>query len=180
MLCCQGVASRPGIVPIGHSAISSQDLVNPSERCPRHRVYGAYELVRSTQHALDLAAADDPAIPFGRAHVTINAILIVVARYSAQAALDPGKTCEFPPEMEAVGGHGVYCCDGGGNHSPASLKIGHEVRYGHKAIAGDSGMTTSRFRFTMRTEPAGLSLWAVGAAVLMAAWQSDGRRVGFR
>ena len=42
--------------------------------------------------------------PFGQAHQSINAILNCVAPYSAEAALNPHETCEFPADMETVGG----------------------------------------------------------------------------
>jgi hypothetical protein len=38
-----------------------------------------------------------------------------IARYSAEATLNPNETCEFPPEMETVGGKclifDAYACD---------------------------------------------------------------------
>ena len=42
--------------------------------------------------------------PFGRGHSVINAILNRIALYSAQATLNPNKTCEFPTGMPTVGG----------------------------------------------------------------------------
>ena len=57
-----------------------------------------------TRHALDLDAAKDAATPFGRAHAAISAVLNPVARYSAQASLNPNETCEFPADMRRGGG----------------------------------------------------------------------------
>ena len=62
------------------------------------------QLVMFTKHPLDLNAATDEGTPFGRAHMTINAILNRIAPYSAQASLNPNETCEFPANMPRVGG----------------------------------------------------------------------------
>jgi len=55
-------------------------------------------------HTLDLDQAKDDSTPFGRAHSNINRILNCIAPYSASATLNPNETCEFPAEMEYVGG----------------------------------------------------------------------------
>ncbi len=66
--------------------------------------FSCYELVMFTRHPLDLDQARDENTPFGRAHGNINALLNCIAPYSAEATLNPRETCEFPADMEAVGG----------------------------------------------------------------------------
>jgi hypothetical protein len=89
---------------IAGTAIATKELSElPGER-PSNRVFRCYELVMFTRHPLDLDAAKDETTPFGRAHATINAILNLIAPYSAQATLNPNETCEFPADMPRVGG----------------------------------------------------------------------------
>jgi hypothetical protein len=57
-----------------------------------------------TRHALNLDEAKNSATPFGKAHSNINTLLNYIARYSQSATLNPNETCEFPAEMEKVGG----------------------------------------------------------------------------
>jgi hypothetical protein len=57
-----------------------------------------------TKELLDLDAAKDQGTPFGRMHSSISAILNRIAWYSTQATLNPNDTCEFPSDMERVGG----------------------------------------------------------------------------
>ena len=86
------------------TGIATKELVDLEGRGPSNRLYPAYELVMFTKHPLDLGQAKDPTTPFGAAHHNINAVLNLIARYSAEAVLNPGDTCEFPQEMEKVGG----------------------------------------------------------------------------
>ena len=71
---------------------------------PANAIADGYELVMFTRHPLQLDSATDTSTPFGQAHATINSILNLIARYAEQATLNPGDTCEFPEEMEHVGG----------------------------------------------------------------------------
>ncbi|QDU39062.1 Suppressor of fused protein (SUFU) [Maioricimonas rarisocia] len=96
------------------TAIATKELsVLPNEGST-NRIYRTYELVMFTRNALDLDAAQDERTAFGRAHRNIAAILNPIARYSEQATLNPGDTCEFPEEMERVGGKCIifdgYAC----------------------------------------------------------------------
>lgn len=86
------------------TGIATKDLSEFPGEGPRNRVYDNYELVMFTRHPVDLERADDDSTPFGRAHSSIRAILNVIARYSAEATLNPGETAEFPADMEVVGG----------------------------------------------------------------------------
>jgi hypothetical protein len=79
-------------------------------------VYSSYELVMFTRHPLDIDAANDPRTPFGRTHATLNAILNAMARFSQGATLNPGETCEFPADMDRIGGK-CLIFDGYAKHS---------------------------------------------------------------
>src|SRR5947209_19845259 len=86
------------------TAIATKELSELPNQGPSNRDYRSYELVMFTKHPLDLDAAKDEATVFGRTHGNINAILNLIARYSAQASLNPNGTCEFPAGMRRVGG----------------------------------------------------------------------------
>jgi hypothetical protein len=66
--------------------------------------YQNYEFVMFTKEPLDLEQANNENHPFGKIHRRMNGILNCMARYSAEATLNPGETCEFPEEMEELGG----------------------------------------------------------------------------
>jgi hypothetical protein len=86
------------------TAIATKELSELPKQGSSNDVFGCYELVMFTRHPLDLDAAKNKETVFGRAHMNINAILNRIARYSSQAKLNPGETCEFPADMERVGG----------------------------------------------------------------------------
>lgn len=86
------------------TAIATKELSELPGEGSWNRVFQCYELVMFTKHSLDLDAAKDESTPFGRAHMTINAVLNRIAPYSAQATLNPNETCEFPADMPRVGG----------------------------------------------------------------------------
>lgn len=86
------------------TAIATKELCEDPDDCSSNDMFDFYELVMFTRQELALDDADDASTPFGRAHTNINAILNLIARYSAQATLNPMQTCEFPEEMEEVGG----------------------------------------------------------------------------
>jgi hypothetical protein len=89
---------------ISGTAIATKELVDRHGNGPSNRVYPVYELVMFTKHALNLDEAKDDTTPFGSAHRNLNSILNLIARYCTEATLNPGDTCEFPEEMENVGG----------------------------------------------------------------------------
>jgi hypothetical protein len=89
---------------IDGTAIATGELSDSLDDCSSNDHYDCYELVMFTRHGLDLDAANDSSTEFGRAHTNINAILNPVARYSAQASLNPSETSEFPADMPQVGG----------------------------------------------------------------------------
>ncbi|HVP12489.1 MAG TPA: hypothetical protein VMV94_15040 [Phycisphaerae bacterium] len=86
------------------TAIATKELCELPNKGPTNDVYRSYELVMFTRHALDLDAVKSENTDFGKAHANINAILNCIARYSAMAKLNPNETCEFPEEMERLGG----------------------------------------------------------------------------
>jgi hypothetical protein len=86
------------------TAIATKELCESPGEGSSNRVFQCYELVMFTKHRLDLSLAKDEETPFGRAHMTINSMLNLIARYSADATLNPNETCEFPAEMQRVGG----------------------------------------------------------------------------
>lgn len=87
------------------TAIATKELCElPDEEGSSNSNWRWYELVMFTRHSLNLANAHDGNTPFGRAHATINAILNCIAPYSATAELLPHQTCEFPAEMDSIGG----------------------------------------------------------------------------
>jgi hypothetical protein len=86
------------------TAIATKELSELPNQGSSNRLYRSYELVMFTKHRLDLNEARNGNTEFGRAHMNINAILNPIARYSAQATLNPNETCEFPADMEYVGG----------------------------------------------------------------------------
>ncbi len=86
------------------TAIVTKELCELPNQGPSNALFHSYEFVMFTQHPLSLDDAKNDATPFGRAHLNINAILNVMARYSETAKLNPFETAEFPAEMEGVGG----------------------------------------------------------------------------
>lgn len=86
------------------TAIATKELCETPDEGSSNDVFDAYELVMFTRHAFSLDDARNEATAFGRAHRSINSILSYIARYSAQATLNPHETCEFPADMEPVGG----------------------------------------------------------------------------
>jgi hypothetical protein len=90
-----------GIVGTG---IATKELTETPGNGPSNRQLETYELVMFTREKLDLDLVEDTSTLFGRAHRSIDSILNCIARYSAQAILNPKETCEFPADMEVVGG----------------------------------------------------------------------------
>jgi hypothetical protein len=86
------------------TAIATKELSELPDQGSANRVFSCYEFAMFTRHALNLDDAMDDSTPFGRAHSSINRILSRLAPYSASVALNPNETCEFPAEMEHVGG----------------------------------------------------------------------------
>jgi hypothetical protein len=86
------------------TAIATKELSEASGEGSSNEIAETYELVMFTRHALNLDDAHNAETPFGAAHANINLLLNYIAPYSAEATLNPYETCEFPEEMEDVGG----------------------------------------------------------------------------
>ncbi len=67
-------------------------------------VHDRYELVMFTKHPLELELFRKEDTAFGKTYSSFNAILNVIALYSRDAKLNPNETCEFPEDMEIIGG----------------------------------------------------------------------------
>jgi hypothetical protein len=86
------------------TAIATKELAHACGESSTNNKYRKYELVMFTRETLNLDQANDEATSFGKAHQNISAILNPIARYSEQAKLNPNDTCEFPEDMEGIGG----------------------------------------------------------------------------
>ena len=91
------------------TGIATKELALLCEESPCNAAYSQYELVMFTRHLVDLTLGDANAektaeTPFMKEASNLKHILNLIARYSADATLNPGDTCEFPEEMEEVGG----------------------------------------------------------------------------
>ena len=86
------------------TAIATKELCEFPGQGASNDWYDNYELVMFTKLPIDLEQAEDESTPFGSMHGRMNMILNCMARYSEEATLNPGETCEFPEEMEEIGG----------------------------------------------------------------------------
>lgn len=86
------------------TGIATKELSTLPNAGSKNDFYKSYELVMFTRCPLDLDAAHDDLTSFGRAHKSIDAILNRIAPYSEEATLNPYQTCEFPDDMDTVGG----------------------------------------------------------------------------
>ena len=89
---------------IAGTAIATKELCELPGEGSSNDCFANYELVMFTRHAISLDDAKDQSKPFGAAHRSINAILRCIASYSAQAKLNPKETCEFPDDIDELGG----------------------------------------------------------------------------
>lgn len=103
------------------TGIATKELSDLPDQGSRNRVYSCYEMVMFTRHPVHLDDAQDSSTPFGQVHDSINAVLNNLAPYSAEAQLNPNETCEFPQDMEAVGGK-CLVFDGYAKHSDRMVK----------------------------------------------------------
>jgi hypothetical protein len=126
---------------IAGTAIATKELSETPGEGSSNDVFDSYELVMFTRHPPSLNVAEDESTPFGRAHQSINAILNCIAPYSAQATLNPNETCEFPEDMETVGGKclifDAYGLDG--EHKDFGLLVVIEVHRSEMEYAREYG-----------------------------------------
>lgn len=85
-------------------AVATKELSEVPGEGSTNDWFDCYELAMFTKEELSLEDAHDEQTGFGAIHTQINAVLNCIARYSEQARLNPGETCEFPADMEEVGG----------------------------------------------------------------------------
>jgi hypothetical protein len=95
------------------TAIATKELAESPTEGSSNDFHRTYELVMFTKHRLDLDDAEELDTEFGAAHWNMRTILNLIARYSGQAVLNPHDTCEFPEEMDDVGGKCVIFDDYG-------------------------------------------------------------------
>ena len=86
------------------TAIATKELCELPGEGSANDIFDNYELVMFTRHPISLDNANDEATPFGAVHSSINSILSCIARYSAEANLNPKETCEFPEDMAELAG----------------------------------------------------------------------------
>ena len=93
---------------ISGTAIATKELSEVPGVGSTNDVFDNYEFVMFTKHAISPERNSDGEFdektPFGSVHHTIRTILNCMAPYGAQASLNPHETCEFPAELEVVGG----------------------------------------------------------------------------
>lgn len=112
------------------TAIATKELSEIPGEGSSNDIFDCYELVMFTRHSIDLDDAHNESTPFGRAHISINAILGCIARYSAEASLNPNETCEFPEDFETIGGRCLIFDSYGfeGDHAEFGLLAIIEIR----------------------------------------------------
>ena len=108
---------------IAGTAIATKECCESPNEGSTNDTFDLYELVMFTKHPLSLDDAQKDSTPFGKIHSNINAILNVVTPYSAQATLNPNETCEFPADMETLGGKCLIFA-AYGDQSKAKAKFG--------------------------------------------------------
>ena len=106
------------------TAIATKELSHAVEASSTNDKFDKYELVMFTQESMNLDNAHDEETSFGRAHQNIARILNPIANYSQQARLNPFETCEFPEEMERVGGKCLIFQDYGSTSSSEKEPFG--------------------------------------------------------
>ena len=89
---------------VSGAGVATKELSDLPGKGSKNRELASYELVMFTRHAINLDEAREEQSDFGKAHSTINSILNRMAPYSEQASLNKFETCEFPSDMERVGG----------------------------------------------------------------------------
>ena len=89
---------------VSGTAIATKELCESPGEGSSNQLFDTYELVMFTRHSLSLDDAKDDSTAFGQTHGSFNAILSCIAPYSEQATLNPNETCEFPEDMETIGG----------------------------------------------------------------------------
>lgn len=123
------------------TAIATKELCELPGQGSVNDAFDTYELVMFTRQTLSLDNAKDESTPFGRIHKSINAILNHIAPYSAQATLNPHETCEFPADMNTVGGKCLIFDSYGfdGDHAEFGLLLIIEIHRSEMDYAREHG-----------------------------------------
>ncbi len=86
------------------TAVATKELSELPGQGSSNDVFRCYEFVMFTRQNLDLDSALDEHTPFGRMHQRLNAILNLLAPYSAEARINPYDTGAIPEDCPEVGG----------------------------------------------------------------------------
>lgn len=86
------------------TAIATKELSEVPESSPCNLIFSCYELLMFTRAQFEPAHVKKPETPFGKAFRFINGVLNALAPSCATALLNPRESCEFPADIEAVGG----------------------------------------------------------------------------
>lgn len=86
------------------TGIATKELSFACAKSSSNDKFEKYELVMFTRHQMDDGDQEENTSPFRKASRTISSILNPIARYSAEAKLNPHETCEFPDDFEGIGG----------------------------------------------------------------------------
>ena len=86
------------------TAVATKELSELPGEGSSNDAFECFELVMFTRHSIDCDDVNNAETKFGKVDARIRAILNCIAPYSAQAILNPGDTCEFPEDMQYVGG----------------------------------------------------------------------------
>ncbi len=86
------------------TGIATMELSELPEQGSSNKAYSCYEMVMFTKLPLALDDVKNLSTPFGYAHNNIHSVLNHMARFSATATLNGNDTCEFPADMQTIGG----------------------------------------------------------------------------
>lgn len=86
------------------TGIATKELSDGPGEGSSNEQFETYEFVMFTRYPVSLDDVRKKHTPFGNVHASINAILNCMAPYSTQATLNAHDTCEFPADMERLGG----------------------------------------------------------------------------
>lgn len=84
--------------------IATKELAYAIEQSSHNDLFDSFELVMFTRESFRLEDAQKESKDFGKAHKNISTILNPIARYSEEAILNAGDTCEFPADFPDIGG----------------------------------------------------------------------------
>ena len=79
------------------TGFATMELIEPDGSGPKPNRIGTYELVAFTRLRMPLDdATKDADHPFTKMELRMRSVLTQVGRYSFEAVLNPGETCEIP------------------------------------------------------------------------------------